>query len=226
MKSLSLVALVGLGAALGLAVGLTIHSARSDAPDRAARLREEIEAALARLNSIAARMESATPITSVSSPSRVTDPLPQDEAHAPSGASPALADAASLDEIRERLRALAEDIAALRHGLDNGTRMHELLAKALPTNWIALQEYGIRWRNPDTTSAARSEVVYLSCEEFIARFGRPTSINVQSPSGTLWCFTRDRTRQRVGDIWNVKANLDSAGFVIEVWDVEVVEPAR
>jgi hypothetical protein len=137
--------------------------------------------------------------------------------------------AGELKALRSEIARLGDEVAKLqgRDGADSqAPRLRETYTKAREADWAVLQEYGRRWLDPTLSSAARGEVVYLSEPEMLAKFGRPTSMSNQSPSGTLWKYSRDSAQQREGDVFTVKFNLSTGGFVTEAWDVEVVSSSK
>jgi hypothetical protein len=129
-----------------------------------------------------------------------------------------------LHELRDQIARLAELVERSRSPTANAERMRTSLGKAGPADWNALTEYGKRWRDPELGAAARQELLFLDESELLARFGKPNKVSMQSPSGMLWVYDRDRASLSVGDVYEVKIDLCFDGYVVNPWDVNVVEP--
>jgi hypothetical protein len=235
MKPRGIVLLVAISAVAGGAFGFAWASVRfstSEAvPARAASLAsgvEQLAADLARVESLLLRLEmlARSAPSSNDSGTRVLDAEPAGSGTSREPIAIISADEAmrrELHELRDQIARMAEPLANLRSPAANAKRMRECFAQARPADWDALTEYGKRWRDPELGAAARQEVLFLDQGELLTRFGRPNKVSMQSPSGMLWVYDRDRALLAIGDVYEVKFDLCFDGYVVNPWDVNVVE---
>lgn len=235
MKSTAVFVVATLSAVAGGVIGFELASARPGTPEEARPRAASLEPGVERLIDGLARVEALLP--ELERLARPASPSSDSGARAAGGVreggealrEPVASDAdettqREIHEIRDQIARLAEQLARSRSPTADADRMRESFAKARPADWDALTEYGKRWRDPELGAAARQEVLFLDQGELLARFGKPNKVSLQTPSGMLWKYDRDRTSLALGDVYEVKFDLSSDGFVVNPWDVNVVEP--